>query len=320
MARVKKQPPATELPSPMTGNRGIEYEFEVIAYFLLLMVLDAIPPVVCPGTKIRKLVPQNKKDLDEEQDRENPFETDDLIVYCSNDERDCKILISIKTDIKFTEKDTTTRKVIQAAYRDTQKKTFSKEHDRVVLATQVLDGYKNGILGIINRAKTAKTYALAFPESSLTKSEEHALRVIENTLKLEKEEIYSFVKCFDVLIIDIRSPLDQDGYSVSLSTMLSLVEKSKRNNDTLSIDVWSKTFEFAAKLDNISGIIEKGKLPDVISDYYCMALGIDSKKNKTAQINNYEYTEMPMLLLGCIDSDSEGDLELFSNLRNTINE
>ena len=318
---------ATELPSPETGIYGGAYEFRVIAYFLLLMVLGAIPPVVCPDTRIRKLVPQNKKKLDDEQDLENPFETDDLIVYCSSNQNNCKILLSMKSNLSFTVSDNETKKVLKAAYRDTQKRAFDKEYDRVVLVTEVLDGNKNGVLGIVNRAKTENSYSRAFPEYSLTNKERDALNTIKKALEEEKnditdEEIYTFVRSFDAMIMDIRNPLDQDGYSVSLSTILSLVEKYKKPN-TEPIDIWNNTFVFASTLDNISGIIEKDNLPSKLLNYYRRTLTVFDKQCGTevnSNLSNSANVDISMALLGRIRVENEGDLETFSSLRRMTDE
>lgn len=320
--------PANMMPAANTGEDGKEYEVNVVVYFVFLMVLGAISAVANPKMRINRMVIQNKKGLDEKQNKELPFKTDDLLLYCSDGENESKILISIKKYISFTASGVSD--VIQDAYSDFLSPDFNQDNDRIALATVVLDGNKDGIIKIVDRAKCFGSYERAFPETSLSGRDKKALGVINDSLKgtgATKDDIFRFIRCFDIIILDLRGEIGIDSYSSSLASVLSLIEERKRKECNLKpIDIWEKAFFMISRLDGFAAVITRNEMPLKLEELFDDAFGkvqnedSSEKNRKSIASNNIEPDDLSLLLLGRVNSDNDGDIELFANLKEVIDE
>ena len=107
-----------------TGGGGTNFEHQVQAMFLMLLLIEGFCPVI--NEKIKRICFQGKH---------LGIDTDDIVVYTNGEQAEGKLLCQIKHNIVASEKDKTFKTVICSAWNDFNKESFDKSHDKIVLAT-----------------------------------------------------------------------------------------------------------------------------------------------------------------------------------------
>lgn len=303
--------PANFIPVINTGGIGFLYEHWVQAYFLLIMLMEEKVPFLDSNKRIYKITYQSKAP-EGDSDTERPyFATDDVIVYTRDHfGNEAKIIVTIKIFIDFIK--SKIGDVIVNAYRDIESDNFSKDNDIVLLATPVIDTKKLGLLSVLKLAKDGMSYADLFNSRARDEKEKEAINCIKNSLAengitSSDDKVGEFLKNFDILIMDFRFFLNTDSSSAAMTTLLSLI--GLHSNGTRPAEqIWAEAHSLAAQLDSEGATIEVGSLPLMLQQ---MKDEYFSSNQEVLPINN---DEMPSVLLGAIDANNDGDVELFQML------
>ena len=309
------QKPANQYPATMTANPGFDFEHAIQTYFLLIMLLGKTPPFIDPNAKIKKIILQFKQHFG---DCGPTYNTDDLVVCANANSHDFKILVNIKEEIDI--KSQQFADVVKNAYLDITSEDFIQENDIVLLVTRTLDAKKSGLIRIANIAKCTHSYEEAFSLGNRDKAEKLALNIIEDYLKggeinATRDDIYVFLRNFDILSMDIRQDVNKEGYPGILSLICNMIKDNcKHAIDPYS--VWLELKEITTVTDNISNIIDIDNLP-------LQLLEIRQKYFTDGEESNHGHqaitpTNIATILLGEIDSSKEGDLALFNDLNQEI--
>ena len=107
-----------------TGNGGGNFEQQIQAMFLLLLLIDGFCPVM--NEKIKRVCFQAKH---------LGYDVDDIAVFTYRNNTGGKLLCQIKHSVEATEKDNTFREVICAAWSDFCKDYFDQDNDKIALMT-----------------------------------------------------------------------------------------------------------------------------------------------------------------------------------------
>jgi len=252
-----------QLSSPFqSGGGGYRFESRVQSSYVVLMLTGGYSPCL-PSFKISKIKLQGKIE---------GYETDDMIVHLRNDniERDVKLIIQIKSTVKFTQKDSVFSEVINAAWKDfNNQKLFNKVYDKIALVTGPLSNADTkNVLWILNQARQRSTYEefiryIETPKFSPSKANEKLkafkfqLKKANNDTDIDDEELFGFLKNFYVFDYDLS-----EEYGI----VLSLIESHISQYNLNSHETWTKILEMVQDRNQHSGEISKDNLPACIVD------------------------------------------------------
>lgn len=310
-----KRKPAYENPATITAVPGIDFEHMIQTYFLLIMILGKTPPFINANARINKLIPQYKQHGGKYGPRYN---TDDLVIFANANSLDVKILVNIKEEIDINS--SSFNDVIENAYLDINGDFFNQENDMVLLATRSIDTKKSGLIRIANIAKSTNSYREAFLLGNRDESELRALEKIKKILEkkginAKDDEVYIFLRNFDILSMDIRQSINKEGYPGILSLIYNLIKDNCRD-EVSPQNIWAQLKDVITNSDNISNGIDINQPPlqlsEICEKYFTNNVLISQKQSTV------EPTNLTMILLGEIDSSKKGDLQLFNELNQEI--
>jgi len=243
---------AKQLSNPAsTGGLGTHFENRVQTSFVVSMLVGGFSPCL-PSWPISKIKLQGKH---------QGFNIDDLIVYAKQPGTDklAKLLGQIKHSIKFTKSDKDCSEIIRAAWEDFKKNTFCAETDAIALICGPLSASDTeGVRNLLQQAKNTNTLEDFQDRIKLGKfTSNHQrnkykvfqalLKQANNGVAVTDEEIWRFLKSFNLLIYD----LDFEG--IVLSLLLTLIGQYSQNNAkalwTQILDKVERANENAGELD-----------------------------------------------------------------------
>jgi len=248
-----------------TGGGGTHFENRVQSAFTVLLLVRGfalgLPP--WPITKIKL------------QGKYQGFETDDLIVTCSepNSSRKSKLLGQVKHTISFTKRDKTLSEVITAAWNDfNNKDIFSEEgKDIIALICGPLSGADtDSVRPLLEQARSSidsDDFINRIERGKFTSNEQREklevfkiyLRSANNDIDLTNDQLWRFLKSFHLFIYDL------DIQGVVYSLLHSLIEQYSHNN---SKAIWAQINEYIQWVSERAGSITIEDIPEEIRDVF----------------------------------------------------
>jgi hypothetical protein len=244
-----------------TGGLGVHFENRVQTAFSILMLADGFSPCL-PTWPIVKIKLQGKY-----QD----FETDDLIVFCKdqNSDRQAKLIGQIKHSIKITRGDVVFGEVVQAAWEDfNNKKIFSiSSGDAFALICGPLSATDTyDVRFLLEQARYAESSGDFFnriEQAKFTSNEQREklevfkvhLQKANGNVSLKDDELWSFLKSFHLLIYDL------DIKGVTLSLLHTLIEQYSRSNANA---IWAQVKDQVEWVSENAGSITISSMPEEI--------------------------------------------------------
>lgn len=181
------------------GSGGSVYEFEVqTAFFLSFLIGCPIPGL--PGSRIKGF---------RQQSGSLGYATDDLLLECTSNTTDKRVLIQIKHNLLISERSETFKEVVAAAWSDfTNPALFNQETDKIYIIKSALTiSEKNHLKQLFNWANSKATANDFINEVNRIKDKKNYLdlfKTIINSISplATDEEVFKFLKRFDVLEYD----------------------------------------------------------------------------------------------------------------------
>lgn len=235
-----------------TGGGGLNFENQVQAAFVVLMLTGGVVPCLPPW-------PINKIKL---QGRYAGYHTDDFIVFIEErgSNQTARLLAQIKHAVSITDNDSTFGEVIQAAWFDFQNADiFNPASDRLALISGPLSALDienaRTILEWARHSETAKEFFdkvyLAKFSSEAKRSKLQAfrsqLKKANDNVDVGDDEVWRFLKSFHLLgfDLDIRS-------GVTLSLLLSHISQFTNTNIP---DLWAMISKEVSSFNQNAGTL-----------------------------------------------------------------
>lgn len=247
-----------------TGGGGANFEAHVQASFVALMLTDGHAPCL-PCWPIVEVKLQGKVD---------GFDTDDLIVTVESPSTNEKyrLLGQIKHSIEITANNSIFGEVIQAAWSDFNRQSFSSGKDAIALITGPISKTDSEVAWLLNHARAnANDHERFFNNVQLglfsSKTKQQKLEAIKQQLKkanngieLKDETFFRFLKNFYLLGYDLG---EEEG------VVLSLINShiSQFNPDSSRL-IWSRIRELTSNFNQHAGLITKNNLPQDLIDAF----------------------------------------------------
>ena len=254
-----------KLSSPIsTSGKGIDFQHDVQSAFVVLMLANGVFYNLGQN-------PICQIDL---QSKYRDFNTDDMVVYCTDKSSDTprKMLAQIKLKIRFLEKNDEFRKTIIAAWTDyNNKDLFDKNKDIIAIITGLLpETETNAVRGLLDNARASKNFSdfnlRLNLKNFVDKKQKEKLQVIKSVLsqansnvQIEDETLFEFLKSLHLFIYDL------DVKGITLSLLKSLIEQHSPQN---SASVWAQIQSFVRDVDKSAGSITLDRVPDDIKSYF----------------------------------------------------
>lgn len=227
-----------------TGQGGGVFEMNVQTTFLINMLIGR----QYPG------LPKGKAELIRFQAGSPPynFATDDIYVELISDSgTPHKLLVQVKHNLAFTDKNEKFSEVIKAAWVDFNSENFDPATDQFLVVKGNLSDYEyNNVLPVLDWAKFKLSFADFNSEletSAKKKKVFEAFRIqlckANNAQKISEEQLWKFLKCFNVSAYDfnLNNGKDKAGYLVMIERFLP--DNSSEN----ALSFWNKIFAFVSK-------------------------------------------------------------------------
>ncbi len=288
---------AAEVASPKaTGGGGTAFEFVVQASFLATMLVKGRYPCLPPGTA----------EFVRLQARQANYHTDDVFVQLvSAGGETHRLLVQIKSDCAFTEKDDDFRKAIVGAWLDFRnKKDFDRQRDALALVTG--PGAAKAVKHfrpLLVRSRTSASSEEFFNKiatkeftSDPTRTYLDALRAIlrENGLASDDDpELWEFLKNLHWITYDFDSPSGFDQARVCGMLELGLDTSPQKNADT----IWAELVKLAADYDPAAGTLTRQMLMERFEGCFregavTVSAGVERLSEHTAGILSIVKTEL----------------------------
>lgn len=243
-----------QLASPIsTSGKGVEFENDIQALFLLTMLVDGELPFL-RNNEIESLLFQAKW---------KGHDTDDLVIFSKQRQTgiEQKLLIQIKLSVTFTESDVQFCETIANAWSDFNNANFDKENDTILLITGPLSKID------IDNARSLFDDVLAFDSAKdffdrialpkLTNNNKrkklqilkNVLKNVNNSIMPSDSDVFDFMRHFYILVVGM------DLYESVEKSLIYTVVKSNFKID--SEIVFSRAKEIAHYFNEKAGILNK---------------------------------------------------------------
>ena len=240
-----------------TGGGGFQFESQVQASFVVLMLADGYAPCM-PCWPISKIKLQGKF---------AGYSTDDLIVFVKKEGEERKLLGQIKHSINITDNDPTFGDVIKAAWADFNNTSlFRKGKDAIALITGPLSEKDiNDVRTILEWARCSENADEFFYKVQLanfsSKSKQNKLEAFRANIKeannktpVENEDLFEFLKNFHLLGYDLDIKA-----GVILPFVHTLIGQYSPDD---VVNLWSRIIVEVQDTNKCAGTILKENLPE----------------------------------------------------------
>lgn len=249
-----------------TGGGGVNFENQVIASFVTLMLTDGFAPCLLYGN-IKKILTQAKR---------SGYHIDDCVVFIEqkNNEKECKLLCQIKRTITIAEKNKIVREVINAAWKDfNNQELFTKGKDSIAIITGLLSMNDiKYVRPIFEIARSFQKQDEFFKEINFNKSISNKLRekvrifreylkYANNNQDVADEDIFQFFKHFHLLSYDFDIKA-----GVQTSLLHSLIAQYSKDDAHLLFSHIIHEVSFSNQLPG--GPLTKDSFSDEIKDIF----------------------------------------------------
>lgn len=239
-----------------TGGAGVNFESQVAAVFVTLMLAGGFAPCM-PCVPIRRIGLQASRD---------GFATDDLVVHCGkSSDKELKLLCQVKRSMRFTKSDSDCKDVIKAAWLDFNSDTF-RNTDKIAVVTGLLTrSDTSAVRELLEWARTSADAAELLAKVNHTyfssKTKQSKLEVFRHHLAsaagraVSGYELHDFLCHFHVLgyDLDIHSGL-------SHALMHTLIG---RDSSHIPDHVWAKIVSTVETFKQNGGTITRDNLGDL---------------------------------------------------------
>lgn len=237
------------------GGGGTNFEQAVQTAFLTTLIIRGNAPSL-PSNEIVEVSFQNTS---------RGHETDDVLVIAKSALGKHRLLMQIKNDISFTLGNQKFKEVIQAFWKDfNNKAVFDCTKDKLLVVKNGLTkDERNHLKTLFNWANTHATETDFLKQVNRIKAKKERLEVFRqllneanNNVALTDKELWSFLKCTDVLEYDFLNEA-----SIDESYFLNLIRLSKRKETTLTEkEIWNNILAFVSKLNKDGGNVTAGSI------------------------------------------------------------
>lgn len=232
------------------GGGGTNFEQSVHTAFLTTLIIRGNVPSI-PSNEIIEVAFQTTN---------RGYETDDLLVIAKSAIGQHRLLVQIKHNLIFSEKNNTFHEVIEAFWKDFNNSSiFDQVKDKLLIVKSGLNkDERNHIKSLLNWANTHATEADFIAEVDRIKAKKVRLKIFRASLKKANgdadpsdKELWEFLKCLDVLEYDFLNES-----SISETYFLNLIRLT-RNNATSANEkeIWDSIYTYVSKLNKDGGSV-----------------------------------------------------------------
>lgn len=232
------------------GGGGTNFEQSIQTAFLTTLIIRGNVPCV-PSSELTEVAFQVTN---------RGYQTDDFLVLAKSANGEHRLLVQVKHDISFTAGNDTFKEVINAFWKDySNSSIFDKTRDKLIVVKNGLTkDERNHLKSLFNWATNHATEADFISEVNRIKGKKERLDVFREVLKeannnidLSDKELWSFLKCVDVLEYDFLN----EG-SIDKTYFLNLIKLSKsKNSTTTENEIWNSIFAYVATLNKDGGSV-----------------------------------------------------------------
>lgn len=286
-----------------TGNGGGNFEQQIQAMFLLLLLIDGFCPVM--NEKIKRVCFQAKH---------LGYDVDDIAVFTYRNNTEGKLLCQIKHSVEATEKDNTFREVICAAWSDFCKDSFDQENDKIALMTAQIPINKQKALRFIHEQAVASVDEKEFKDRLsipyFANSDSGKMyRVIEKIIIDAKgivplpSELWRFCKVFILLLFDTDC-----AESVNRALSSSLI---KCNSSMDALTVWARLVEYASFCNQTAASVDMNSINKGIRDLFIVKKLI---MYTPAPITEIDFFVPTIAMIGAWREDNSYDRQIIEEI------
>jgi len=234
-----------QIASPFsTGGGGPVFELKVQAGLLAILLVRGYIPLF-ENLTLRELHLQAER-LD--------YETDDAVLFAQDSAgRQRRQLWSVKHVVKFTIGDEVFRDVIVDAWADfSDPDRFTQGHDALILATSPLTATYEHLLTMLEFARASSSsddfYARIGRKGFISREAPKYVALFEDRCsdaagrKLNRDEVWRFLKCFHVLGYDFDRSASQDEARFKSLLAIAIQKATGKTGD----DLWNTLFKWVA--------------------------------------------------------------------------
>ena len=295
--------PRKNLSNPVSsGGGGVNFETQVQAYFVTLMLTNGYAPCL-PKWPITKINLQGKIDN---------YATDDIIVFVknANNNEQRKLLVQVKRSINITKSDAVFGGVMSDAWNDfNSPNVFTKGKDVIALFTGPISTASSAVIWLCEHARAnpddpdrffRNVNTPSFGSNEKRKKLEvlrHHLKTANNNDSLTDETFHQFLKSFYL------SNYDFGEYSVVSSLIKSHISQSSKKSPE---DLWSRILKFTSNMNQHAGSITRSNIPNDLKSEFIT-------HSNWAQHPDALYLAL-MILIGTWNEKNKDDIEAVTRL------
>ena len=262
-----KPKPKPIVPSPAaTGDAGGHFEQHVGAFYVALLLVGAVPPVLI-NTSIVEVGFQT---------RHRGWRTDDLLVVgITNAGVRRKLAAQVKRNLTISASDEDCRKVFTGLWDDFQAKDqFNASEDRLAIialhGTSTLLNTFNSLLSCASGSiDAADFHSRINSEGFISKKAKNQNNVIKSILSEHigkppsDDDYWQFLRVVNVISYDFNTPTAQTE-AVILSLLAQFVTKDATDPITTARATWAKLLKIVGQGRPIAAIYQRENLPSEI--------------------------------------------------------
>jgi len=286
-----------------TGGGGVSFEISVQSFFLLLLIVRGVSPVI--NDTVASISYQTGR---------CGYRTDDLLVVS---DRKKKLICQIKHKITIGKSSKDFVETIQRAWDDFFSPQFVQGNDYICLATAIISAESITAMRFINQqaleSSSSEDFLRRIEQTNFSnKTNFTRLTIIRDiidehlkTRKVTDDELWRFCQSFVVLVFDL-------DYINSINRVLCQSMMLQHTHDNVSL-VWSHLFRWSAYFNQIAKEVTYRTLPDEMIEYFG---GIISTDEQEADHVGEKASEQLGILsvIGAWDDNNPFDRKFISNV------
>jgi len=267
----------TKVASPIsTGGAGSDYEKRVGAYYLVALLLQAVPRGQEAGVtrEVRFQRLYEREPLD------------DLIIVSELPVGEAKLALQIKRDLTFGEKDETFDEVIQACWETFKSSEFHIGIDRfgigIGLYSKNIDEYYQSVLTWARTSTDSNDFLKRINQQSLANQTQRSfIKLIRGKLdtylgsSVTDDELWDFLRSMVILHFDFQRDGSRD-YSYSVEMVSHLLNTDKKNE---APQLFTELVDVAAQANITAGSFNADILRQKLQANFALLSPIDCRSD-----------------------------------------
>jgi hypothetical protein len=265
----------TKVASPIsTGGAGSDYEKRVGAYYLVALLLQAVPRGQEAGVtrEVRFQRLYEREPLD------------DLIIVSELPVGEAKLALQIKRDLTFGEKDETFDEVIQACWETFKSSEFHIGIDRfgigIGLYSKNIDEYYQSVLTWARTSTDSNDFLKRINQQSLANQTQRSfIKLIRGKLdsylgsSVTDDELWDFLRSMVILHFDFQRDGSRD-YSYTVEMVSHLLNTDKKNE---APQLFTELVDVAAQANITAGSFNADILRQKLQAKFALLSPIDCR-------------------------------------------